>query len=183
MLLKAKQKNIDGGALHEGNIRAGTSSLSNSTAHSGGTTAPSSSLGISSLGVLQLLHCLPCLFLVSSQFLNGLTLLSGQVPHKALESLNVCHMQIDLFLKHYQFLVHLDLQVVTSSLQLSLQLVHLFLLVLGQLLSLVLGILHAQVLHSFGLLHFKLLQFLPVVHGFFDAFIVRNKLLIVLHLL
>ena len=92
-------------------------------------------------------------------------------------------MQINLLLEHYQLLVHLNLQVVSSSLQLCLKLVHLFLLVFGQLFTLILGVLEAQIFNSFSLLYLKLFQLLSVVHGLFDSLIVGYKFLVVLHLL
>ena len=77
---------------------------------------------------LKLLHCLACLILVSAQFFNCVSFFDSQATDKTLVPLNVSNMQVDLFLKHYKLLIHLNFQVVTSSFDFCLQLNHFFFL-------------------------------------------------------
>ena len=103
--------------------------------------------------------------------------------HESLDSLDVVDMKTYLFLESIELFVHLDLQVMSSSLDLSLQLKHFLLLISEKCLPLVIGILLSQLLDSKSFLHFQVFKLFPVVHCLFDPFIDSNQLFIVLHFL
>lgn len=76
----------------------------------------------------QLLHCLACFLFVTAQLFDSIAFFDRKARNESLVSLNVSHMQVDLLLKHNQFLVHSDLQVVAGCLDFSFQLEHFFFL-------------------------------------------------------
>jgi len=47
----------------------------------------------------ELLHGLPSLLLISPQFFEGVSLLGCEIPHEALVSLDVTHVEVDLLLE------------------------------------------------------------------------------------
>lgn len=77
---------------------------------------------------LELLHCLPSLFLVTAQLFNFLSLGDCEARHEALVPLNVGNVQVDLLLKHNKLFVHLNLQIMAACLNLGLHLKHFFFL-------------------------------------------------------
>lgn len=77
---------------------------------------------------LQLFHCLACFLFVTAQLFNSIALFDWKARNESLVSLNVRHMQVNLLLKHNQFLVHSNLQVVAGCLDFSFKLEHFFFL-------------------------------------------------------
>ena len=71
----------------------------------------------------------------------------GEARHQSLNSLDIVNMEADLFLKTVELLVHLDFEVVSTSLDLGLELHHLFLLVRQEGLPLVFSILVSKLLN------------------------------------
>lgn len=120
---------------------------------------------------LQLLHCLSCLFFDPSELLDSVSLFDCQTAHKALVSLDIRHVQVDLLLEHDKLFVHFNLEAVPSRLDLGLHLNHFFLLIRQQSLALVVSILLLQILHSFSFLDLEGFEFLAVVHGLVDSLI------------
>ena len=132
---ETKEQDIDGGTFNKGSsiglltkcLRAKIA-LDNAFATSRGKSTSASTCSLcrsvcSPIG-LELLHCLACLILVPAQFFNSVSFFDSQSTDETLIPLNVSNMQVDLFLKHYKLLVHLDFQVVTSSFDFGLQLNH-----------------------------------------------------------
>lgn len=137
---ETKEQDIDGRAFNKGSsiglltecLRAKIA-LDNAFAPSRSKSACTSTCStlcrsVSSPIGLELLHCLACLIFVSAQLFDCVSFFDSQARDEALVSLNVSNMQIDLFLKHYKLLIHLDFQVVTSSFDFCLQLDHFFFL-------------------------------------------------------
>ena len=138
--LETKEQDIDGRALNKGSsIGVLTKclwakiALDNAFTSSRGKSASACTCATRRLICipigLELLHCLACLFLVSAQLFNGVSLFDSQAADEALIPLNVSNVQVDLLLEHYKLLVHLNFQVVTSSFDFSLQLNHFLFLI------------------------------------------------------
>lgn len=105
-------------------------------------------------------------------------------------------MEVDLLLKHDKLFVHLNLQVVSSSLNLSFQLDHFFFLqkhkwrlnakavtylLFEELLSLILLILLLQSFDPLAFLHLEGIKLFSVVHSFINALVNSYQFLVVLH--
>ena len=76
----------------------------------------------------ELLHGLAGLTLDPAELLHVIALFNGKPADEALIPLDIVHMQVDLLLKDYELLLHLNFQIVTCSLNLSLHLDHFFFL-------------------------------------------------------
>ena len=87
----------------------------------------------------ELLHCLASLVLDAAQLFDCVTFLNCQSTHKALVTLNVSDVQVDLLLENDKLHIHLDFQVISSGLNLSLQLNHFFFLQQNNLVRIVLA--------------------------------------------
>lgn len=142
--LEAKQEDVDGGALDEGLRRRTTtrlcrtdlalsidtrSSSSGESATSAHATSSTHRLAAAGTGSLQLHLSLAGLLLRTAHLLHRLTFLDSEAADKALITLDIRHVQVDLFLKHDQFFVHLYFQAEPGSLNFRLQLNHLLFLV------------------------------------------------------
>ena len=90
-------------------------------------------------------------------------------------------MKVDLLRQNMELLVHLDLQVVTTSLNLGIGLLDLFHLLLLKLVPLVPGTLFSEIFDSLRLFDLKHLELLSVVHGFLSSLIDCDELLVLLH--
>ena len=90
-------------------------------------SSTTSTLARSSIS-LQLLHGLARLILGTSKLFHRITFFDSKFANQALIALNIGNMEVDLLLKHDKLFVHLNLQVVSTSLNLSFQLDHFFFL-------------------------------------------------------
>ena len=77
----------------------------------------------------ELLHGLACLVLVSAELLHSLSFANSETTDEALISLNIMNVQVDLLLQHHQLFVHLNLQAVSTCLNLCFHLDHFFFLI------------------------------------------------------